>query len=99
MPLTASDWAALSPVNNSAPGTLASGATIAPTGFLTVLTGNTAITTITPPVSHTHMLALQFAGTAGIGTGGNIATAKASVAGEVMLLIFNSNQNKYVPVG
>jgi hypothetical protein len=99
MPLTASDWAAISPVNNSAPGTLASAATIAPNTFLTVLTGNTAIATITPPVNHAHMLALQFAGTAGVAATGNILTAKASVVGEVMLLVYNPNTGKYVPVG
>lgn len=99
MPLAPSDWAAIAPVNNAAPGTLASGATIAPSTFTTVLTGNTAITTITPPVSHAHMLALIFAGTAGVGTGGNIATAKASVVGEAMLLVYNPNTQKYSPVG
>jgi hypothetical protein len=99
MPLTASDWAAISPVNNSAPGTLVSAATVAPNTFLTVLTGNTAIATITPPVTHAHMLALQFAGTAGVVATGNILTAKASVVGEVMLLVYNPNTAKYVPVG
>lgn len=99
MPLTPSDWAALNPVNNSSPNTLASGTTVAPNNFLTVLTGNTAIATITPPVTHTHMLALLFAGTAGVATGGNIATAKASVVGEAMLLVYNPNTKQYVPVG
>lgn len=99
MPLTASDWAAVNPSNNSAPGTLVSAATIAPTTFLTVLTGNTAVVTVTPPVSHAHMIALQFAGTAGVTAAGNITTAKASVVGEVMLLVYNSSTAKYVPVG
>lgn len=99
MPLAASDWAAVTPTNSSAPGTMASAATIAPSTFLTVLTGNTAVVTITPPVSHSHMLALQFAGTAGVTAAGNILTATASVAGQVMLLVYNSNTAKYVPVG
>lgn len=99
MPITASDWAVLNPVNNAAPGVLVSAATIAPTTFLTVLTGNTAVVTITPPVAHAHMLALQFAGTAGVTAAGNIATAKASVVGEVMLLVYNPTTAKYVPVG
>jgi hypothetical protein len=99
MPIIASDWAALSPVNNSAPGTLASAATIAPTTFLTVLTGNTGVATITPPVLHTHMLALVFAGTAGVLATGNILTATASVVGQAMLLIYNSSTGKYIPVG
>lgn len=82
-----------------APKTLASAATIAPTGFLTVLTGNTAVVNITPPLSWTHMIAIQFAGVAGVTAAGNIATAKASVAGEIMLLIYNPNTKKYIPVG
>jgi len=81
------------------PGGLASAATVAPITFLTVLTGNVAVTTITPPITSVHMIAIQFAGTAGIATGGNIQTAKASVAGEVMLLIYNPNLQKYLPVG
>jgi len=100
MPIVASDWAAISPTNNSAPGTLVSAATITPTTFLTVLTGNTAVVTIVPPVSHSHMLALQFAGTAGVtGTTGNILTTTATVAGQVLLLVYNSATAKYVPVG
>lgn len=98
-PITESDWAQLSPVSNSRPVTLASAATIAPTGFLTVLTGNTAVVTITPPVPFAHMLAIQFAGVAGVTAAGNILTVTASVAGQVMLLVYNPNAGKYVPVG
>lgn len=99
MPLAASDWAAVDPSNAGPPVTMASAATIAPTTFLTVLTGNVAITAITPPVQNSHMLAVQFAGTAGITAGNNIQTTKASVVGEVMLLVYNSATGKYVPVG
>jgi hypothetical protein len=99
MPIVASDWAALNPANGGYPVTIASAATIAPVGFLTVLTGNVAVVTITPPVSHGHMLAVMFAGTAGVTAAGNIATVKASVVGECMLLIYNPTTAKYVPVG
>ena len=102
MALTESDWQQLSTVQGPTtpkPGTLASAATIAPTTFLTVLTGAVAVTTITPPVPFGHMLALQFAGTSGLAAGGNILTAKASVAGEVMLVVYNPNIAKYIPVG
>jgi hypothetical protein len=102
MPITESEWHQLSTVQGptSPRGTtLASAATLAPTTFLTILTGNVAITTITPPVPFGHMLAFLFAGTAGVGTGGNIQTAKASVVGEAMLLIYNPAQAKYHPVG
>lgn len=98
MPLTASDWAAISPTNNSAPVTLASAAIIAPTTFLTTLTGNVAVATITPPVSHSHMLAIEFAGTGGVVATGNIKTAVASVVGQVTLFVYNSSTGKYTPV-
>jgi hypothetical protein len=102
MPITPSDWAQLNPSNFGSPVTLASAATIAPTTFFTVLTGNVAITVITPPVPHAHMLAIQFAGTGGItattGVGG-ILTTTASVAGQVMLLVYNPATQRYVPVG
>ena len=102
MPITASDWAQLNANNFVAPVTLASAATIAPTTFLTVLTGNVAITTITPPVSHAHMLAIQFAGTGGVtatAVAGGILTTTASVAGQIMLLVYNPATQRYVPVG
>jgi hypothetical protein len=102
MPITESDWHQLSTVQGPTspkPGTLVSAATIAPTTFLTILTGNTGVATITPPVPFGHMLAFQFAGTAGVLATGNVLTAKASVVGEVMLLVYNPSLAKYVPVG
>jgi hypothetical protein len=81
------------------PQTIVSAATIAPVSFLTVMTGNTAVVTITPPMPALHVLAIQFAGTAGVTAAGNITTATASVVGQIMLLIYNPNTAKYVPVG
>jgi hypothetical protein len=102
MPIVESDWQQLSTVQGpTSPkaATMVSAATIAPTTFHTVLTGNTAVATITPPVPFGHMLAIQFAGTAGVVATGNIATAKASVVGEIMLLVYNPALAKYLPVG
>lgn len=99
MPIAASDWQSLSAWSQTAPVTLASAATLVPTTFLTVLTGNTAITAITPPVAHAHMIALVFAGTAGITAGNNILNTKASVASEAMLLVYNPTTAKYIAVG
>lgn len=79
--------------------TIASANTIAPTTFLTVLTGNTVVKTITPPHKGYHMLAIVFAGVAGVDATGNVATAKASVAGEAMLLVYDPRVAKYYPVG
>ena len=102
MPINDADWQQLSTVQGPTqpkPGTIASAATIAPVTFLNVLTGNVAVTTITPPLPYAHMIALQFAGTGGVATGGNILTTTASVAGQCMLLIYNPNTQKYVPCG
>lgn len=82
-----------------APKTLASANVIAPTTFLTVLTGNTVVKTITPPQAWTHMLAIQFAGVAGVDATGNVGVAKATVAGEILLLVYNPLTKKYNPVG
>lgn len=97
MPLAQSDWQSLTPFSAS-PTTLASGATIAPVSGLVMLTGNTAITTITPPINGPHAVTLVFAGTAGVATGGNINATVASVAGLAMMLVYNVATGKYIPV-
>ena len=97
--VTFQDFSTVQSIQQQKPQTIASAATIAPVSFLTVLTGNVAITAITPPLAGTHMIAIQFAGTAGITAGNNITTTKASVVGEVMLLVYNATTAKYVPVG
>jgi hypothetical protein len=81
------------------PQTIASANTIAPVSFLTILTGNVVVKTITPPMLSLHMLAIQFAGVAGVDATGNILTLTASVAGQIMLLVFNPSTQKYVPIG
>jgi len=81
------------------PKTLAAANTIAPTTFLTILTGNVVIKTITPPISGVHMLAIQFAGVLGNDATGNILTAKVSIVGMCVLYIYNPATAKYVPVG
>jgi hypothetical protein len=93
-----SDWQRYTPWGAPA-SSVASAATVVVGPGLTVLTGNVAIATITPPVTGPHIIALLFAGTAGVLATGNIATAKVSVVGEVMLLVWNTSANKYVPVG
>lgn len=97
--VTFQDFSTVQSLQQQKPQTIASAATIAPVSFLTVLTGNVAVVTITPPLSGTHMIAVQFAGVAGVTAAGNILTAKASVVGEIMLLVYNPNTAKYVPVG
>lgn len=102
MPIPEGDWQNLSSVQSPLqpkPSTLASANVIAPVTFLTILTGNTVVKTITPPITSLHMLAIQFAGVAGVDATGNVATAKASVAGMIVLFIYNPLSLKYVPVG
>jgi hypothetical protein len=96
------DFQIFSTVQSSAmfkPQTIASANTIAPVSFLTIMTGNVLLKTITPPLLSLHMLAIQFAGAAGNDATGNILTTKASIAGMVLLYIFNPSTQKYVPVG
>jgi hypothetical protein len=87
------------PTSQELPMTVASANVLTPVGFLTILTGNTVVKTINPPHLGIHVLAFVFAGAAGVDATANIATAKASVAGEVMLLVYNPINNRYYPVG
>lgn len=97
--VNATDFSPLQSPVQQKPQTIASANTIAPQSFLTILTGNTVIKTITPPYLGLHCVALQFAGVAGVDATGNIKTLKASVAGEVMILVYDPAAAKYVPVG
>lgn len=71
------------------PVRMAAAATIAPTTFLTVLDGNTAVATITPPVTGTHMLAIMPDTTTGFTTGGNVSGATTTVASRVYLFVYD----------
>lgn len=71
------------------PPTVTAAATITPTNFLTVLTGNTAVETINPPVAGMHMLAIVPGTTTGFTTGGNVVGATTTVANRVYLFVYN----------
>lgn len=79
------------------PITIASAATIAPTGFLTLVTGTTAVTNIVPPVSGVHMLALVFTNAAPgtLATSGNILTAVVPTQNIPTFLLYDPTQRKY----
>lgn len=83
------------------PATIASAATIAPVGFLTVVSGTVPITTITPPVTGQHMLAFRFsvAATQGpvTGTTGNLALSTTTVTTKFLLMVYDPNSAKYYP--
>src|SRR5712671_326282 len=71
------------------PITVTAAATIAPQNFITVLTGNTAVSTITPPVTGVHMLCIVPGTTTGFTTGGNIVGGTVTVNGRAYLLVYN----------
>lgn len=80
--------------NMPQPVTLASAATIAPTTFLTFVTGAVQIDTITPPVTGCHMLALV-GGTSVISAAGNVLVGTTLIASRVLLLFYNPITGKY----
>lgn len=76
------------------PQTIASAASIATTALTTcvlVITGTTAIATITPPQLGAHMLVLIFtnANPGGVTTGGNVANAVDPAQYVPVLLFYN----------
>jgi len=80
------------------PKTVASTTTIAPSTFLTFVTGTVAITTITPPVTGTHMLCFVFTSTAtGVFlTTGNVTVATTTVVANVpVLMVYDPITAKY----
>ncbi len=76
-------------ITTPTPITVTAAATITPSGFLTVLTGNTAVSTINPPVANMHLLAIVAGTTTGFTTGGNIVGATTTVANRVYLFVYN----------
>jgi len=86
-----------------APVTVTAAATIAPTTFLTIVSGTTAVATITPPVTGQHMLAIVAATTnfGGFVTTGNILVASLTNStvwnNRVSLFVYNPLTGKYYP--
>lgn len=71
------------------PPTITAAATITPTTFITVLTGNTAVATINPPVPGSHMLCVVPGTTTGFTTGGNVVGGTTTVANRAYLFVYN----------
>jgi hypothetical protein len=59
--------------------------------FISIITGTTAIATVTPPISGQHMIVLVFtnANPGGVTTGGNIANAVDPAQYVPVLLFYN----------
>lgn len=85
------------------PVTIAGALTISPTTFLTIVSGTTAVATITPPVTGTHMLAIVASATnfTGFTTAGNILVASLTNStvwlNRVSLFVYNPLTAKYHP--
>lgn len=94
------DWNNLSTVQSelqATPRTITAAATIAPTTFLSVLSGTTAVATITPPVRGTHVIAI-IAGTttAAYTTSGNIVGLTTADTTQPSLFVYNPITGKYI---
>jgi hypothetical protein len=79
------------------PVTVASATTIAPTGFLTFVTGTTQIATITPPVTGAHMLVTIHTNGSPVDylTNGNIISAVDPLQNLPNVFVFDPIQAKY----
>lgn len=79
------------------PVTIASAATIAPTTFITFITGTVQIATITPPVSGSHMLVTIHTNGAPVDylTSGNILSAVDPLQNLPNIFIYDPIQQKY----
>lgn len=77
------------------PVTIASTTTIAPTTFLTFVSGTAAIATVTPPVTGQHMIIIIPTGAFTMTTAGNLKTACTAVASVPVVLLYNPLEQKY----
>src|SRR6266853_3647608 len=79
------------------PATLASANTIAPTSFLTFVSGTIAVEVVTPPADGTHMLVLIFTdGSPGTFlTTGNVLSEVVPTSALPTFLIYDPIQKKY----
>lgn len=79
------------------PVTIASAATIAPSTFLSFVSGTVAVATVTPPVSGAHLLVFVFTTTTptAFTTTGNIKAVATPTQNIPVFLVFNTVENKY----
>ncbi|SRR5678815_1302790 len=81
------------------PNTVASAATVAPTNFLTLISGTVAIANVTPPADGAHLLCFIFTTTTptAFTTTGNIAYVMTPTQNIPTFLVFNPTTGKYSP--
>lgn len=95
-----SDFQALSTVQGGValkPPTIASTTTVAPTTFLSFISGTTAIATVTPPVTGAHLLCFIFTTTTPVAftTTGNIKAVVTPTQNLPCFLVYNPVDGKY----
>lgn len=95
--LTNADIDTVASDHSPTPPTIASAATVAPTTFLSFISGTVAIATVTPPVSGAHMLMFVFTTTTptAFPTTGNIKAAATPTQNLPVLLTYNPVEAKY----
>lgn len=81
------------------PKTIASAATVAPETFISIITGTTAIATVTPFVTGSHLLVFIFTTTTPVAftTTGNIKYVATPTTNLPMLLVYRADEGKYYP--
>jgi len=81
------------------PPTLVSAATVAPTTFLSFVSGTVAIATVTPPEDGAHLLCFIFTTTipAAFTTTGNIKAVATPSTNLPVFLVWNPSEQKYYP--
>lgn len=77
------------------PTTIVSATTIAPTTFLTFVSGTNAIAQVTPPVTGQHMLILIPLAAFTMTTAGNLKLACTAAANSPVVLLYNPLEAKY----
>jgi hypothetical protein len=80
--------------------TIASAATIAPTAYITFISGTTTINTITAPAPLTSgggQITLIPTGIFSTGTSGNIALASTAIVGKALIMTYDSTTVKWYP--
>lgn len=100
MPSNDLNSAQLSTVQGAAapkPPTIASAGTVAPTTYLSFISGTNAIATVTPPEDGAHQLCFIFTTTTPVAftTTGNIKAVATPSSNVPCFLVFNPNEGKY----
>lgn len=91
------DLSTVANANQPKPVTIASAATVAPSTFLSFISGTVAIATVTPPVTGAHMLVFVFTTTTptAFTTTGNIKAVATPTTNLPVVLVYNPLEAKY----